>query len=253
MDGYPKPVNRNSIGKILNQMDNSIYKIKGADKKIGIGFFYYIKSQNKSIPVLVVSYEIINNNYLSKNNFIYVSNNEEVNIHIKFGDKKYINKYYGISIIEIKSFSDKINFIDLDDSANEDDLGLYYNKETIYIIHLNNKNEYNVSFGILNNITKINITLSCNMDSNTNWAPIFNISNNKLIGIYNRRSKYYNKGFFLKYIIDKFIKEFYNNNENMNEINILVNVEKKDINKNIYFLDNYNTEDDNNKIIHKII
>ena len=65
-----------------------------------------------------------------------------------------------ISIIEIKSFSDKINFIDLDDSANEDDLGLYYNKETIYIIHLNNKNEYNVSFGILNNITKINIKIT---------------------------------------------------------------------------------------------
>ena len=30
----------------------------------------------------------------------------------------------------------------------------------------------------------------------------------------------------------------------------VVNVEKKDINKNINFLDNYNTEDDNNQIIH---
>ena len=66
------------------------------------------------------------------------------------------------------------------------------------------------------------------------------------IGIYKGNSEYYSKGIFFKYIINEFINvinlsnkklkrgKIYDNNFK-NEINILINIDKNCINKNIYF------------------
>ena len=73
-------------------------------------------------------------------------------------------------------------------------------------------------------------------------SPIFNITNNKLIGLYKGNLINYNKGLFFKFIIKEFINEYKYTNKLLrfdrkkNEINILFNINKKDINKDIYFL-----------------
>ena len=43
MEIYPKPVIKESHKKIMEYLDNSIYKIKGNDDNTGIGFFCNIK------------------------------------------------------------------------------------------------------------------------------------------------------------------------------------------------------------------
>ena len=68
---------------------------------------------------------------------------------------------------------------------------------------------------------------------------LFNFDSNKLIGIQNKGFNYSNKGLFIKYIIDKFIQNYKHKNNNNNEISMIVNINKDDINKDIYFLDNY--------------
>ena len=73
----------------------------------------------------------------------------------------------------------------MDESINEYDSEIYYNNESIYILHYNNNlNDILVSYGIINNMNKDQLIFSCNIHSNYNCLPIFNLSNNKLIGLY---------------------------------------------------------------------
>ena len=78
-------------------------------------------------------------------------------------------------------------------------------------------NDISISFGVINNINESKMRYSCNIKDNSNGSLIFNLSNNKLIGIHNNKSKYYNNGIFLKYII----KESENKNNIILEIKIM--------------------------------
>ena len=121
---------------------------------------------------------------------------------------------------------------------------MIYNRESIYILQYNNIKEISVSYGIIKGINKDKLIYKGN--TNPNYSLIFNLSNNKLIGINNANSKYYNKGIFLKYIINECTKKnkYYQNN--VNEIYIKLKVDRDDINKEIYFLNNYVEEYHNN-------
>ena len=244
MDNYPKSVTKSQTQIIFNQMNNSFYKIQGKDNKFGIGVFCKIKIKNKSIFVLMTSYNLIDEIYVEQNDGIKIIINNELNL-IKFGDKrlKYINKELDLTVIEIKENKIfKINFLEIDESLYEDELLTLNNKRTIYIIHNNNVDkEISVSYGIIRFINKFEISLACNINTNGTIAPILNLTNNKLIGIYNDASKYIVKGIFLKMIIDKFnkiIRMHKNVNKVKNEIDILIKIYKEDINKEIYFLNN---------------
>ena len=59
-------VTKESLKKLLEQMDYSIYKIKDEDENIENCFFCSIKYKNKNIPVMVTTNEIINEKYLIK-------------------------------------------------------------------------------------------------------------------------------------------------------------------------------------------
>ena len=66
--------------------------------------------------------------------------------------------------------------------------------------------------------------------------------------MYLKNSNYYSKGIYFKYLINE-IELIYNkydliNNNDINEINITVNIDKKDIGQKIYFLDNKYVEND---------
>ena len=259
MDNYPKSVTKSQTQIIFNQMNDSFYKIQGKDNKIGIGIFCKIKIKNKNIMALVTNYNLIDEIYIKQNNEIKIIINNELYL-IKFGDKRlnYTNKELDLSVIEIKENQKfKINLIEIDESLYKEE-SILNNKETIYILHHNNTNkEISVSYGIIRYINTYKFSMSCNINSNGTIAPIFNLKNNKLIGIYNTTSKYFIKGISLKIIIDKFneiidklFKIIIKNKHifrDKNEIDIYIKVFKEDINKEIYFL-NKNFKESLNRI-----
>ena len=178
MENYPKPVTKDTHKKIMEYLDNSIYKIKGNDDQYGIGFFCNIKSHNKNIPVLITNYKIINEKYYTNNNSIKILINNEI-ISIEFGSINYINKNLDISIIEIKK-NKLINILDIDENIYKEESELCLNKESIYIIH-NISNDICVSYGIINKINNKELLVSSNINSDSNCYPIFNLETNKLI------------------------------------------------------------------------
>ena len=239
MNNYPKPVTKETHKKIMNYFDNSLYKIKIKDGKNGIGFFCYIKPQNKIIAALVTNYQIIDEKFYSNNNMIKVLLKEKL-IPIEFGNIYYINKDLNISIIEIKE-NKLINILDIDDNIYKKNSEKYLSKDSIYIIHYNN--DTCVSYGIINNLNNNELFISCIINSDSNCYPIFNLSTNKLFWYIPKKSNHHYKGIYFKYLIDK-LGFIYNKNYLINEISILVNVTKNDIGKKIYFLDNEYIEND---------
>ena len=232
MDKYPKPITRESINIIINLMDNSICKIYNGKNNFELGLFCKIKYKKINIYVLITSKIILNK---TKNESLDI-NFKNKNINIKLGKALYINKNDDIIIIEIKH-NNNINYIELDHNVYNRDKKIYNNNESIYAIHYNTEEKnIAVSFGIIKYLIKSDITYSCNIKSDKKIIPIFNLSNNSLIGLHKSNSHYYNKGKFLRYMIDEFIKNY--RYEYNNEINILININEYDINKMIYFLNN---------------
>ena len=248
MKNYPKPVTKSSHKIIMNYLDNSIYKIKIGESKYGVGFFCYIKCHNNNIPVFITNNKIINEKYyLNYNNIEILIYNELISI--EFGSIYYIDEYLDLSIIEIKE-NHIIKILDIDDDIYKDELELCLNQDSIYIIHYDK--DICVSYGIIKNIKNEELLIYCNINSDSNYYPIFNSNTNKLIGIYQKNYKYYPKGIYFKYLIDKFKfkynENFIINKDNYNnEINIVVSINKEDIGQKIYFLGNKYFENDNLK------
>ena len=184
MEDYPKPVNKNCTQKILDQMNNNfIYKIKEKDGSFSNGFFCHIKYQKKNIPVVII------NNHIIKDDIINVLINNDIK-KIKLGKTGIIYDDYNISIIEIEKNIDYINYLELDNGIYENDSELNYNKESIYIINYNNEKDISVTYGIINDINKSQLIYTGNIDLNSHGLPIFNLSNNKIIGIHINKSKW---------------------------------------------------------------
>ena len=231
MEEYLKPVSKQCTQRIFEQMNNISFGIIKYTNQIC--FFTKIKYKNINIPVLITNYQIID--YIANNNkYLNIYINNELN-KIEIGKGKYFNKDYDLAIIQIKE-NDKINFLDIDDNIYKKEIENYYNKESIYIINYNNKNEISVAYSIINNINNYEIFYSRYFkNNNNNILPIFNLSNNKLIGIHIKNSKYYYKGLIFNFIINEFIEEYkIEKNDTLNEIDILMKINKIDINKNIY-------------------
>ena len=241
MEDYPKPVKKKNTEKILSQMDNAIYKIKEKNEKYKFCFFCYIKHNTKKIPTIII------NNYSfeeNQNNSINIIINNRIK-EIKLGKIRYKNKDLNISIIEIEDNDiNNINFLEIDDDQYKNDFNECYYKESIYILQYDNENDISVSYGVIKKINNSQLIYSGNVNNykpNYHGCPIFNLMTNKLIGIHNNKSKYYNNGILLKYIINKFIQYLIS----INEIIITIHVNKDDISnkKDIYFLSNYIDKD----------
>ena len=153
MSECPKPVSKVCTEKILDQIDNSICKIKGSGGKNYMGLLCLIKYQDEIIYFLLTKYQIINEGYLEKNNGIKVSLKKK-DITLEFGNIKYFDKSLDLSILEIKKIKNKnIKYIEFDDYLYVKDWELFYNKESIYTIYYGNKDIY-ISYGIINNLNK---------------------------------------------------------------------------------------------------
>ena len=233
MDKYPKPTSRQCTKIILEQMDNFIFKLSEKEENIITGFFCYIKYEGEKIPVLIANKNIINDISNNSINLLVHNNNKK----IELGDIFYKDINQDLVILEIKKdkILNDIYFYEIDSKNNANDLENEYIGESIYNIYYDNQNKnIMISYGIINNINKLEIIYSCNINSNIQFCPIFNLSNNQIIGMYKCYSKYYFRGIIFKDIIHKFTNEYKRINkiknknkyiQNMdNEINIYINV-----------------------------
>ena len=88
-----------------------------------------------------------------------------------------------------------------------------YKNKSIYVLHYQNEKNVCVSYGLLHNIDKYNIIHNCTTSNSSFGAPILNLQNNKIIGIYTKNSINYNIGTLLKLTIIDFINKKYMEDE----------------------------------------
>ena len=234
MDGYPNPVTKKCHEKILDQMNSSIGMIKGKDGKIEIGIFFHIKYNNEKIPALLINNYM--NNYSCKNQINISINNKEKKVEIQTIIYKNIENNISIMKIKEKEKNSDIKYIEIDDILYDNEFEIFFSNKPIYIMEINNINDILISYGIIKDINNKNLIYTGNINSNYQFCPIFNLTNNKLIGIHKNKLNYYNTGIFFKNICKEYrLRKKY---DVLNEISISVNIVNEDINKEIYFLDN---------------
>ena len=210
--------------KVIDQLKNFLFEVKIRNKKC-IAFFCKIPflTKPKTLPVLITSNEIINEDILNNSNetieINFTSGNHFKNL--KLNERiKYTSNIYHISIIEIKE-EDKINnYLDLDhkilDSINIDKGWDYfeYIKITIYMFQ-NLRDNIAISYGIIKDIydqDKYKFRHTCFGTEDSYGSPILN-AKNEVIGIYLYKDKFkdkYDNGVFIGYPIKEFILKFQN-------------------------------------------
>jgi hypothetical protein len=172
---------------------------------------------------------------------------------IELGEIRYENKAYNKAVIEIKNNDDIKYIFELDDNLNKSELEINknYYRESIYIIQYDDNNNILLSYGVIIDIFKKQIKYLSNIKPNIKDNIILNLNNNKIIGV-NDSNKGKN-GMLFNDLIYKFIYKINHKlmsnrfQENISRIKITVHIKKNEINKEIYFLDNYYYDDDGNK------
>ena len=221
-EGYPKLISYDCCQKIMVQMKKHICKINITEEDIGTGFFCKIPfpDKNKMLPVFITNNHVINEKILYKENArisikIKEDNmDKEINLNNR---KKYTNKEYDITIIEIKENDEIKDYLELDEKIinhiiNNKNENNEYMKETIYIIQYP-EGELSVSYGIIQNICSdkhYNLTHKCSTRRGSSGSPILNLKN-KIIGIHKEANHKNNIGTFINYPIKDFIQKFYYN------------------------------------------
>jgi Leucine-rich repeat (LRR) protein len=263
LERYPTMISFDCTERILEQMKNTVCRIKLMDGSLGSGFFCKIPfaSKDKFLPVLVTNNHLINKLVLENKNepiMIYTKNSQKYKTFYLDNRIYYTNKKYDVTFIEIKENSDDIhNFLELDDNTIEnifddkndanDNPHFYYVKETIYIMQYP-EGKLSVSYGILDKVSESNnfdFNHLCSTKGGSSGSPILNIKNNKVFGIHKQASSIINcnKGSFL----DIAIKEFFKQNLYKIKNSSQPIVENKNENENKNINDNKDKIENKNK------
>ena len=247
-----KQINKNL--HTVYEQSRSIFKIIKDNEKIGNGFLCKIPSPDSSnlIPVLITCYHILKPEDLFEGNEIIIKfNNEEIK-NIKINNKRNIytsdKKEYDIIIIEIKPKEDGFdlnNFLEIDNNIYKEDLlNVYKEQKNIYIIQYPEGLKNKLTSGTIQSIDANNYGMQhlCLTEKDSSGCPIFNLHNFKVIGIHkgDHKKNEFKDGVVLRGAIDLF--NTYKDIEN--EIVLYLEINEKDINKKIYFLDNTDYIDD---------
>jgi len=245
MKAYLKPVPKPCAKKIYEHMENYLYRINEKEGNYEIGFFIRLKDKNgKSHLALVTSPNVLKD---IKRNSLKITLDKGPK-PIELGDIRYEDKIYNRAVIEIKGSSDIVYVFEIDEDIfkKENDIKMIYNEEYIYIIQYDNKDNISVSYGIINDICGKEIKYSANINKNIKDNIIISLTNNKILGILDTKSKDNNNGIFISELIDQFIYEINHISTNFSEfknnftsINITINIDENEVNKEIYFLDNF--------------
>ena len=115
--GFPNVFPCKCIKEIVNQMEKCVCKIKIEPKIQGTGFPCRIPfpTEKKLLPVLITNNHIINEETLyekDKKIYIKLENEKEKSINLN-NRRKYTNKDYDITIIELKESDGINNFLEL--------------------------------------------------------------------------------------------------------------------------------------------
>ena len=221
---FPDMVTLKKTETILEQITNCIFKIHTSDCSHGTGFFclIYDKLEQKDIKVMITNNHAIGDDYINNNKTIKISlNNGKKIIDIKLDSsrKKYTNKEYDVTIIEIKKDDNtKDNFfLQIDENIYQENPIDFFAKKSIYIIQYPDYLEASVSYGILKGIKENNeLEHYCITNNGSSGSPIINLENNKVLGVHKGSSakSNFNFGFFLKNLINEFISKKYSINSN---------------------------------------
>ena len=205
--GSPGIVFSNQILMILDQMNKCVCKVYFEHNGISTGFFCFIPYNNIKFPVLIVNNNVIDEEFIKKNETISLElNNEKKAINIK--DKKiYTNMEYNITIIEIDPDKDFIyNFLEIDQNMFKEG-EIFCKDQPIYLLQYDK-----VSFGVLKKIDydEQRIDHACSSDRDSGGSPIMNLSNNRVIGMHYgyQKNTNINIGTFLKKPFMEFSDKF---------------------------------------------
>ena len=223
----PNPVSIQGTKTILFQMQNCICKIIKSDGITGTGFFCKIPFKTNLLPVLITNNHVLSENDIEINKIIeFTINDDNIKGEIKIDDKRIVNSYkeLDVTIIEIRPNKDKINnFLELDEDINKEEniLKTIYKKKSIYILHYPKGDNAQVSYGLLKEKENNELNHYCSTETGSSGSPILSLKSFKVIGIHYGASIFeFNKGTFIKYVINKFIKQKKNIDlKNNNDIN----------------------------------
>ena len=247
---------------ISNQKQKSVCKIIKNGKK-GTGFFCYIGEYRK-IKGLITAYHVLGEEDLKIGNEIKFNFNDDIEkirtIKIDNSRSIYANEKDDITIIEILD-NDKLgnyNLLEIDDRIYDNNINYYneYNNKIIYILHYPEGNFASFSKNIIADIDENNnIYHFCSTEGGSSGAPILNFDTLKVIGVHQayghfEKEKFHNEEIIKNYNyfnnnnkimcnLGKIIKESIYNFNKENKIILILNINKDDICKKIYFLQNY--------------
>ena len=200
-----EPISIEKTEIILNQMKRSICLIYG--KSFGTGFFCKILYRNELIPVLITAINIIDDNFIEKNEIIKLSINGDLKIiNINPNSKIYSSGSLKYSLIIIRINEGEItDFLELDPHIFSENSERYYENEAIYILHYYQAQKPFFSFSKgINKINDYDIKHLCFTGPGSGGGPILSLSSNKVIGVHKAKIKKmvgdeYKIGTFLKY------------------------------------------------------
>ena len=239
LEDHSNPISLEQMEHIIKQMKKSIFKIK-CEKGVGTGFLCLIPFPTKLnlLPTLITNNHVLSENDIAINqkiDYLYNDDKDSNSIIIDENRKKYTNKDYDVTIIEIKPNEDKIDinsFLEVDDGIYEDNINQIYKQKSIYILHYPKSGNIKISHGVIKNINENNYNIGhlCVTFGGSSGGPLINLSNYKVIGVHKggiSRNKI-NVGT----VIIGPIKEFHNNFNNLkNEKKV---IEKNEIKKEIF-------------------
>jgi len=189
---------------------------------------------------------------------------------------------YDITMIEIKKDDEFQLILETDDNIyKKGKLNDKYQNESIYLIHYPEGKIASFSINVIQKIDSQNVMIEhlCTTKHGSSGAPIIDLNTHKVIGIHIGKDKNYNFncGVVLRKPIEAFqdkytklkreksiisvnsvdttseadisfrmlkpVDFYYKKNNEINEVYVKVKIRKKDINKEVYFLDNTNFSD----------
>ncbi len=238
--GAPIPIDKLKI--LIEKAENAICKIEYFG--IGTGFFF-----QQNIPNI----QFNNKYFLMTNNHVLnadsINNNDQILIEYKKKERyiplnnriKYTNEKLDFTIIEIlpmdSIFSEIKSFFKIDGYIMNNYSKSNYLKQEICIVQHPNGGELSFDKGEIKSINDYEIEHSVSTDYGSSGSPILLLYNLKIIGIHKARYKKYNRGTFMKNILDDINNNMFMipQNRNYNNNNMLLMPQYRNYNNNNMF------------------